>query len=89
MEEAIRQAHSIILENRKKFTLAGIKDVAAFDEETVMLETVLGRLAIKGTGLHILSFNNETGDLTGEGSVQALIYTSDEKQGGFFANLFR
>ena len=89
MEETLRQNHNVIIENRKKFTLAGVKDVLSFDEETVMLETVLGRLAIKGSALHILNFNTETGDLTGEGRVHALIYTVNEKNGGFFSRLFR
>ncbi|MEE1055518.1 MAG: YabP/YqfC family sporulation protein, partial [Acutalibacteraceae bacterium] len=40
--------HNIIVEDRKKFTLTGVKDVVSFDEETVCLETFLGRLVIKG-----------------------------------------
>ena len=66
-----------------------IKDVISFDEETIMLETALGRLAVKGDGLHILNFNNDNGDLAGEGKVHAFIYTSDERNGGFFSRVFR
>lgn len=89
MDQKLHINHNAIIEDRKKFTLTGVKDVLTFDEETVMLETALGRLAIKGSSLHILNFNNESGDLSGEGKVHALIYTSDEKSGGFFSKLLR
>ena len=89
MEEIIRENHNVIVEDRKKLTLTGIKDVVSFDEETVVLETSLGRLVIKGNGLHILSFVTDTGDLIGEGRIHAMIYTAEEKNEGFFARLFR
>lgn len=89
MDENIRVNQSVIIENRKKFIISGVKDVCSFDEETVMLDTVLGRLVVKGDGLHILNFNNESGDLSGEGRVHAMIYTADEKSGGFLSRLFR
>lgn len=89
MEEAVRRNHNIIVEDRKKLTVAGVRQVLSFDEETVMLETELGKLAVKGTGLHITSFNTETSELVGEGRLHALIYTANEKNGGFLSNLFR
>ncbi len=89
MEENIRLNHSIILEDRKKLMLTGIKNVLTFDEETIILDSSYGKLAIKGTGLHILNFNTETGDLSAEGRINALIYTTEEKNGGFFSKLFR
>lgn len=89
MEDNIRVNQSVIIENRKKFIISGVKDVIAFDEETVMLDTVLGKLVVKGDNLRIQSFNNESGDITGEGKVHAMIYTADEKSGGFFSKLFR
>ncbi len=89
MEENLKQNHNLIVENRKKFTLSGIKDVLSFDDETVMLDTVLGKLAIKGTGLHVKNFNTETGDLVGEGKLHAFVYTVADAENGFFSRLFR
>lgn len=42
MEEVIRSNHNIIIEDRKKLTLSGVKDVISFDDETLLLETALG-----------------------------------------------
>lgn len=89
MEENLRANNNIIVENRKKFTLSGIKDVISFDEETILLDSSLGRLVIKGSGLHIQSFHAETGDITGDGRINALVYTAEEKDGSFFSKLFR
>ena len=84
MDEVIRSNHNIIIEDRKKLTLSGVKDVISFDDETLLLETVLGRLTVKGAGLHIVNFDTASGDLFAEGKIYAAVYTSDEKNGGFF-----
>ena len=89
MEENIRINHNIIVEDRKKMTLTGVKDVLSFDEETVVLDTSLGRLTVKGAGLHIINFDTKSGDLSAEGRLYALVYTTEEKSGGFFSRVFR
>ena len=89
MEEVIRSNHNVIIEDRKKLTLSGVKDVISFDDETLLLETVLGRLTVKGAGLHIVNFDTASGDLFAEGKIYAAVYTSDEKNGGFFSRVFR
>lgn len=89
MDEVIRSNQNIIIEDRKKLTLSGVKDVISFDDETLLLETVLGRLTVKGEGLHIVNFDTASGDLFAEGKIYAAVYTSDEKNGGFFSRVFR
>ena len=89
MEEVIRSNHNIIMEDRKKLTLSGVKEVISFDDETLLLETALGRLTVKGAGLHIVNFDTASGDLFAEGKIYAAVYTSDEKNGGFFSRVFR
>ncbi len=89
MEEIRAKNHNVIIENRKKFTLTGVKDVLSFDDETIMLDTQLGRLAVKGNSLKILGFDNDSEDLSGEGRIHAFIYTAEEKNGGFLSRLFR
>lgn len=89
MEENIRLNHNIIVEDRKKMTLTGVKDVLSFDEETVILDTTLGRLTVKGAQLHIINFDTVSGDLSAEGKVYAFVYTSEEKKDGFLSRLFK
>ncbi len=89
MEGGKFENHNIIIEDRKKFVLTGVSEVVSFDEETIMLETAFGKLAIRGTGLRILNFESQIGDITGEGKIFALIYTANDVGGGFFSRLFR
>ena len=82
--------HGAILENRKQLTLTGVRDVAGFDEQKVMLTTELGDLTIKGSSLHIDSFSHETGELSLDGSIDSLTYAElKQPEGGFFSRLFK
>ena len=84
MEENFTIVHNVIIENRKKLNVSGVKDVSSFDDETILLDTHLGKLTIKGESLHIEGFNAQTGDLTAIGKVYAVVYMSDAKTGGGF-----
>ncbi len=88
MEEIIKQNSNIIIENRKNFNATGVKECVSFDDETVILDTVLGILTLKGEKLHIINFDTKTGDISVEGKIYALAYTV-QNSGSFFGRLFR
>lgn len=73
-------SHGIIIENRSKMSVSGVEDVKNFDEQTVVLDTSMGELTVKGEGLKVNSFTVETGDLSLEGKVFALAYTVSKKK---------
>ena len=81
--------HSIILENRKSLTLSGIEECIGFDDETIRLKTKLGELYIKGLGLHIINFDTNSGDLTADGRINAIIYTAANENKNVFSKIFR
>ena len=83
------KAHQLVLENRERLHLTGVKDVDSFDETKVIVYTELGELNVGGSGLHIQNLNTEDGSLTLEGTVSSLFYTGDEPAGGFFSRLFK
>ena len=89
VEEGIRKSHNIILEDRKKFMLTGVTEVLSFDENTVLLDTVLGKISVRGEDLKLGQFDTQKGDVSGTGKIYALVYTSDESSGGFFSRLFK
>lgn len=90
MEENFNGVQNVIMENRKRLNISGVKDTTSFDDETVLLETILGRMTIKGENLHIESFNAQTGDLVVNGIIHAVVYMSDAKSsGGFLSRVFR
>lgn len=81
--------HGIILENRRNLSVSGVSDCLAFDEQTIVLQTKLGRLTIKGEGLHIHNFDTSSGDLTAEGKIYALGYTHEDNKQSLFGKIFR
>ncbi len=89
MEEHNTLNHSVILEKRKTLNISGVRDCLGFDEETINLETNFGKMTIKGMGLHIVNFNTENGELTADGKVNAIIYTANQNQGGFWRKIIK
>ena len=84
-------AQNVIMENRKKLSVSGVLDVESFDEDSVCLYTEAGMLNIKGEELHINKLSVESGDVTVEGSISALIYTEEEgkSRGSFLSKIFK
>ncbi|WP_297633809.1 sporulation protein YabP [uncultured Clostridium sp.] len=65
---------SIGLENRKKISLTGVNEVLSFNDEKIILNTVLGKLNIKGQNLKMNKLDVQNGDVVIEGYVISLIY---------------
>jgi sporulation protein YabP len=81
--------HNLIMENRKALTVSGVDHVDSFDEQTVVMATVMGELTVKGSDLHIDKLNTDVGEVAISGSVYGLIYTDEREKGGFLSRLFR
>lgn len=69
---------NVILENRKKLTLTGIKDVLSFDDEIIVLESELGLLNVKGRDLKVNKISVETGDVIIEGTIKMFEYSDKD-----------
>lgn len=88
-ENRIKMPQNIVLEDRKKLSVSGVKDVDSFDEESMTIYTELGELSVRGNDLHINALSVETGELIIEGDIFALVYTDDSpKKESFFGRLF-
>ena len=84
--------HNVFMESREKLNITGVRDVVSFDENTIILNTEMGGLVLKGANLHINKLNVEDGNLNIEGYIIACNYTDktdSKKAGGFFSNIFK
>ena len=59
----ISRNHKLSLDNRKRSTMTGIKDVVEFDLNQVLLESVLGMIHIKGKDLKVTRLSLEKGEV--------------------------
>ena len=83
---------NIILKNRRKLLISGVRDVESFNEECIVVETELGTLVVRGSGLHINKLNIESAELDVEGDVACCEYIDSalsNNRGGLFSGLFR
>lgn len=69
---------NIVLENRKKLSLSGVRDVLSFDDQIVILDTELGMLTIKGEDIRINKLSLDTTEVIIEGKINCINYS--EKQ---------
>ncbi len=92
--DEIKQGNSfqnIFLENREKLNITGILDVLSFDDQTIIIETELGLLTIKGENLKINKLSLDTSDFAVDGEIQSLNYSDHESltKKGFISKLFK
>jgi len=91
-EKKIQGMHNLIMENRAKLNLTGVKDIHSFDDEVVLIETELGILTIKGLDLKMNKLNLDNSELSIEGKIIALVYSENEvgkKGGGMLGKIFK
>lgn len=91
-KKIVKLPHNIILEDRKSLSISGVEDIDSFDENSVILFTNIGELTIRGENLHINMLNVETGELTLDGNIYALLYSQDtatKSRSGVFSKIFK
>ena len=71
---------NLILENRNKLSISGVKDVLSFDDQVVIMETELGLLTVKGENLKINKLSIDTSEVIVEGEINNLGYNDHSKK---------
>lgn len=79
------------MEGRSKVSISGVTDVDCFDENTILIYTIMGELTIKGKNLQVNDVSVETGDMSLQGDVWSIVYGDKDKRNplSWFAKLFR
>ncbi len=85
------KVQNLILENREKLNVSGVIDVESFNDESVVVDTELGLLIIRGMDLHINKLNLDSSELSIEGDITSCEYSDREgkSKGGFLARMFK
>ena len=92
-EKTGMRPHRLMMQNQSSLSITGIRDVVSFDENQVVLDTDMGLLTMKGKDLHVSRLTLEKGEVDVDGTVDSLVYSSNEsyRRSGesFFNRLFR
>ena len=83
--------HSLTIDKRESVNVTGVTDVISFDEESVIGETEMGVIIIRGVNLHVNRINLESGELNVSGEIDGIAYENPGGQKGksFMGRLFR
>jgi sporulation protein YabP len=82
--------HSIIVENRRKIVLSGVREVESFNDNDMIIITHAGALRIRGRGLEVGKINTESGDMEISGTVTSIHYSDTERSpNNLITKLFR
>ncbi len=71
---------NIFLENRKSIEITGVFEVLGFDEEKVLLNTVLKKLEICGNNLKICKLDLKNGEVNITGNINECKYLDNTKK---------
>lgn len=74
----ISRNHTLHIDNRQKVDITGITKVIAFNEDNIILSTIMGLLNIKGKSMKMNKLNVDNGDMSLEGEIISFVYTSKE-----------
>ena len=83
---------SVVLENRKKAVITGVREVEGFTETEVSLYTDMGQLTVKGRELRVSQVNTDTGELIMTGDlITSMVYSDKPRRtpDNFITRLFR
>jgi len=84
--------HTVTLERRENISVTGILDVISFDEDTVVVDTSMGVLVLRGAGLHVNRLNLDDGSLNVDGEISSITYEESGSRRGksaFLGKLFK
>lgn len=92
-KDIINTNHSINITERKNIMITGVKKIESFDNEEFLLETIMGYIIIKGSGLEIVKLDTYQGNVSIKGVVNSLSYMENgkkkEKEDNMFSKLFK
>lgn len=81
----MKQDHTVKMDGRKMIELTGVQQVERFDSTEFLLETIMGKLKIRGSGLKMKHFDTINKKALIEGRITACMYV----EGGIGRSFFK
>ena len=89
MPQANDQHQKLILNDRTKLTVDGVKSIVDFSESYLTLDTTHGIINIEGEGMAIEELSKDGGIVVVNGIVDGIFFKKASASKGFFARLFK
>ena len=85
-------SHELKIIDRREIALTGIKKITSFDAEEFLLESNMGPILIKGSGLEIMRLDTHDGNVKIKGKINGFNYLDNKekaKEEKLIAKLFK
>jgi len=74
-------SHELKIIDRREISLTGIKKITSFDAEEFLLESNMGPILIKGSGLEIMRLDTHDGNVKIKGKINGFNYLDNKEKG--------
>lgn len=71
--------HVVKIIERKNIVISGIKKIVNFDDKQFSLESNMGDIIIKGSGLEMIKLDTIDGNVSIKGTIDSMLYVNDSK----------
>ncbi|MBP3592229.1 MAG: hypothetical protein J6K14_07075 [Clostridia bacterium] len=73
-------SHEIHINNREAFLAGGVLYVESFDDRSLSLKTVMGRMTVEGKKLKIEDFSKAEGKICISGEIDGFYYNEEPRE---------
>ena len=73
-------SHELKIIDRREIALTGIKKITSFDAEEFLLESNMGPILIKGSGLEIMRLDTHDGNVKIKGKINGFNYLDNKEK---------
>ena len=87
-EDFNKRKHQVNIVDREMIELSGVRDVPAFNEEVVSVQTDYGDIVIRGNDMKLEALDLDTGEVKIAGRITAVIYNDKLQAKGIFKRTF-
>lgn len=81
VDKALGKGYKLIMEDREKLSLTGVRKVQSFDPKEIILDTGNGTLSVKGDQLGIKQLDLGAGVVEIEGRIDVMNYPRQSNDG--------
>jgi len=69
--------HHVSIDRRERVAITGVLEVISFDDESIVCETEMGIMILRGSNLHMNRLNLDDGELEVDGEIENIAYEDD------------
>lgn len=88
-EKNIKRAHEIKIISKELLIATAVNKVEYLSPEAILIDSDMGKIGIKGSGLFVENLNSETGVISLKGAIHSVAYYDKDNKNNFIKRIFK